>query len=119
MVESGQAAIVAGCKLEYNGHLRGHSSAGWNTVLAWPGYSSPMNISLLDDAIEIRCAGFHHRRLSSCAVVLYQGEENTRRHEEAGEVVLVTEHRVLDSGARKGHIVIRVSLYLLQLYIYM
>ena len=38
-----------------------------------------------------------------------QGEENTCRHEEKGEVVMVTEHRVLDAGNRKGHIVIRVS----------
>ena len=35
--------------------------------------------------------------------------ENTRKHEEQGKVVMVTEHRVLDSGNRKGHIVIRVS----------
>merc|ERR1719328_221607 len=39
--------------------------------------------------------------------ILHQGEENQRRHEKDGEVVLVTEHRVLDNGARKGHIVIR------------
>ena len=38
-----------------------------------------------------------------------QGEENTQRHLEDGNVVLVTEHRVLDSGNRSGHIVIRVS----------
>lgn len=41
--------------------------------------------------------------------ILHQGEENTRRHEEKGEVVLVTEHRELDGGNRKGHIVIRGS----------
>ena len=35
----------------------------------------------------------------------FQGEENTLRHEENGEVVMVTEHRVLDGGNRKGHIV--------------
>lgn len=40
--------------------------------------------------------------------ILHQGEENTRKHEEDGEVVLVTEHRVLDGGSRRGHIVIRV-----------
>ena len=39
--------------------------------------------------------------------ILHQGEENQRRHEKDGEVVLVTEHRILDNGARKGHIVIR------------
>ncbi|PRD35235.1 UNVERIFIED_CONTAM: Rap guanine nucleotide exchange factor 2 [Trichonephila clavipes] len=39
--------------------------------------------------------------------ILHQGEENTRKHEEDGEVVLVTEHRVLDGGSRRGHIVIR------------
>ena len=43
-----------------------------------------------------------------------QGEENTLRHEENGEVVMVTEHRVLDGGNRKGHIVIKVSEILLQ-----
>lgn len=39
-----------------------------------------------------------------------QGVENTRKHEEQGRVVMVTEHRVLDGGNRKGHIVIRVSI---------
>ena len=39
--------------------------------------------------------------------ILHQGEENQRRHEKDGEVVLVTEHRALDNGARKGHIVIK------------
>ncbi|XP_045212105.2 rap guanine nucleotide exchange factor 6-like isoform X7 [Mercenaria mercenaria] len=39
--------------------------------------------------------------------ILHQGEENTRRHEEDGKVVMVTEHRVFDGGNRKGHIVIR------------
>ena len=39
--------------------------------------------------------------------ILHQGEENQRRHEKDGEVVLVTEHRTMDNGARKGHIVIR------------
>ncbi|KAI8521336.1 Rap guanine nucleotide exchange factor 2 [Branchiostoma belcheri] len=35
------------------------------------------------------------------------GEVNTRRVEEEGEVVMVTEHRELDGGNRKGHIVIK------------
>ncbi|XP_033756431.1 rap guanine nucleotide exchange factor 6-like isoform X5 [Pecten maximus] len=39
--------------------------------------------------------------------ILHQGEENTRRHEEEGSIVLVTEHRVFDGGNRRGHIVIR------------
>ena len=39
--------------------------------------------------------------------ILHQGEENQRRHEKDGEVVLVTEHRILENGSRKGHIVIR------------
>lgn len=40
--------------------------------------------------------------------ILHQGEENTRRHEENGLLVLVTEQRALDGGARRGHIPIRV-----------
>merc|ERR1719507_1427198 len=39
--------------------------------------------------------------------ILHQGEENQRRHEKDGQVVLVTEHRTMDNGVRKGHIVIR------------
>eukprot|EP00106_Octopus_bimaculoides_P019406 XP_014786848.1 PREDICTED: rap guanine nucleotide exchange factor 2-like isoform X2 [Octopus bimaculoides] len=39
--------------------------------------------------------------------ILHEGEENTRKHEEQGQVVMVTEHRVLDGLNRKGHIVIR------------
>ncbi|KAL8569549.1 hypothetical protein ACOMHN_002095 [Nucella lapillus] len=39
--------------------------------------------------------------------ILHQGEENTRKHKEQGEVVMVTEHRELDGGNRRGHIVIR------------
>ena len=54
------------------------------------------------------CAGFTQLRISDDVVILYQGEENTRRIEENGQTVLVTEHRVLDGGNRKGHIVIRV-----------
>lgn len=39
-----------------------------------------------------------------------QGQENTRRHEENGLVVLVTEQRgLMDGGGRRGHVVIRVS----------
>ena len=40
----------------------------------------------------------------------FQGEENTKRHKEEGQVVMVTEHRDLDGGNRRGHIVIRVSI---------
>lgn len=43
-------------------------------------------------------------------IFIWQGEENTRKHEEKGEVVMVTEHRELDGGNRKGQIVIRVSM---------
>ncbi|XP_022258450.1 rap guanine nucleotide exchange factor 2-like [Limulus polyphemus] len=39
--------------------------------------------------------------------ILHQGEENTRKHEENGQVVLVTEQRVLDGGSQQGHVVIR------------
>ena len=38
--------------------------------------------------------------------ILHQGEENTRKHEEEGEVVMITEHRTLDRN-RQGQIVIR------------
>ena len=40
---------------------------------------------------------------------MFQGEENTRKHMEQGKVVMVTEHRELDGGERRGHVVIRVS----------
>ena len=39
--------------------------------------------------------------------ILHQGEENQRRHEEDGKVVMVTELRNVESDLRKGHIVIR------------
>ncbi|XP_042148250.1 rap guanine nucleotide exchange factor isoform X4 [Ixodes scapularis] len=39
--------------------------------------------------------------------ILHRSEENTCKHEEDGRVVLVTEHRTVDSGSREGHIVIR------------
>jgi hypothetical protein len=44
----------------------------------------------------------------SCRIQ-HQGEENIRRHEEEGELVLVTESRAIDGGNRRGHIAIRVS----------
>ncbi|XP_005105136.2 rap guanine nucleotide exchange factor 2 isoform X2 [Aplysia californica] len=44
---------------------------------------------------------------SSYYRILHQGEENILKHEEKGRVVMVTEHRELDGGNRKGHIVIR------------
>ncbi|XP_067139953.1 rap guanine nucleotide exchange factor 2-like isoform X2 [Centruroides vittatus] len=39
--------------------------------------------------------------------ILHQGEENTKKHEEDGRVVLITEHRIFDGGNCKGHVVIR------------
>ncbi|KAL5018416.1 hypothetical protein ScPMuIL_004138 [Solemya velum] len=39
--------------------------------------------------------------------ILHQGEENTKRHEVEGKVVMVTEHRVFDGGNRRGNIAIR------------
>ena len=38
--------------------------------------------------------------------IIHQGEENTTKYEENGEVVLVTENRNVDNGARHGDIVI-------------
>ena len=75
-----------------------------------------MNIEYSSCGIQIFCDGFRELRISADTVVLYQGEENTRRHEEQGEVVLVTEHRILDGGNRKGHIVIRVSVYSISIW---
>ena len=42
---------------------------------------------------------------------LFQGEENIKKHEEKGRVVMVTEHRELEGGNKKGHIVIRVKMF--------
>lgn len=41
----------------------------------------------------------------------HQGEENTMKHEEDGQLVMVTElrHGGVEAGARRGHVVIRVS----------
>ena len=39
--------------------------------------------------------------------ILHKGEENTRKHEENGRVVLVTEQRA-QPGAQRSHIVIKV-----------
>lgn len=44
---------------------------------------------------------------------VFQEKENTQRHEEQGQVVMVTEHRELEGGNRKGQIVIRVSICLI------
>lgn len=43
--------------------------------------------------------------------ILHQGEENTRRHEEDGKLVMVTELRgSIDSDSnRRGHVVIRAT----------
>ncbi|XP_069680663.1 rap guanine nucleotide exchange factor 2 isoform X4 [Periplaneta americana] len=42
--------------------------------------------------------------------IQHQGEENIRRHEEGGRVVMVTEQRgALEGGGRRGHVVIRGS----------
>jgi Rap guanine nucleotide exchange factor 2 len=44
--------------------------------------------------------------------ILHKGEENTRRHEENGRVVLVTEQRAqigAASSSQRSHIVIKVS----------
>ncbi|OXU27302.1 hypothetical protein TSAR_016056 [Trichomalopsis sarcophagae] len=48
------------------------------------------------------------RSVSIESLVYTEEEENTRRHEEDGRVILVTELRgALDGGARRGHVVIR------------
>lgn len=43
--------------------------------------------------------------------IQHQGEENTKRHEQDGELVMVTElrHGTLEGSGRRGHVVIRVS----------
>lgn len=42
--------------------------------------------------------------------IQHQGEENTRRHEENGRLVMVTEQRGhIEVPSRRGHIVIRVT----------
>ncbi|PSN46583.1 hypothetical protein C0J52_13859 [Blattella germanica] len=41
--------------------------------------------------------------------IQHQGEENIRRHEDNGRVVMVTEQRGLEGGGRRGHVVIRGS----------
>lgn len=40
--------------------------------------------------------------------IQHQGEENTRRHEENGQLVMVTEQRGALEGGRRGPVVIRV-----------
>lgn len=48
--------------------------------------------------------------------ILNQVEQNTQRVEEEGEIVMVKEHRELDrTGTRKGHIVVKVFLYIFDL----
>ena len=47
--------------------------------------------------------------------IFSQGEANTQKVEEEGEVVLVTEHRTTDGGSREGQVVIRVS-FVVKLY---
>lgn len=48
-------------------------------------------------------------------MAFFQGKENTEKHVEEGQVVMVTEHRIFDGGNRKGQIVIRVSVTWLDL----
>lgn len=43
--------------------------------------------------------------------IQHQGEENTRRHEENGSLVMVTEQRGALEGGRRGPVVIRVGLH--------
>ena len=57
----------------------------------------------VDDCQFVCIAQIHYYR------ILHQGEENIVRHEEEGQVVLVTEQRLVDGGNRSGHIVIKVG----------
>ena len=41
--------------------------------------------------------------------ILHKGEENTRKHEENGRIVLVTEQRAQLGSSQRSHIVIKVS----------
>ncbi|XP_078318508.1 rap guanine nucleotide exchange factor 2-like isoform X9 [Crassostrea virginica] len=57
--------------------------------------------TLLDDCQFVCIAQEDYHR------ILDKGKENTEKHVEEGQVVMVTEHRVFDGGNRKGQIVIR------------
>lgn len=48
-------------------------------------------------------------RQSDYYAILRQGEENTRRHEEDGVLVLVTEKSHIDACHREANLVIKVS----------
>lgn len=51
--------------------------------------------------------------------ILNQVELNTQRVEEEGEIVMVKEHRELDrTGTRKGHIVVKVNVYNVILFLF-
>ncbi|XP_022105677.1 rap guanine nucleotide exchange factor 6-like isoform X2 [Acanthaster planci] len=56
----------------------------------------------IDDCQFVCIAQDHYYR------ILTQGEENIRRIEENGQVVMITEHRVLDDR-RQGHILIKAT----------
>ncbi|XP_061196485.1 rap guanine nucleotide exchange factor 2-like isoform X7 [Saccostrea echinata] len=57
--------------------------------------------TLLDDCQFVCIAQDDYHR------ILDKGKENTEKHVEEGQVVMVTEHRIFDGGNRKGQIVIR------------
>ncbi|XP_048763340.1 rap guanine nucleotide exchange factor 2-like isoform X8 [Ostrea edulis] len=57
--------------------------------------------TLLDDCQFVCIAQEDYHR------ILDKGKENTEKHVEEGQVVMVTEHRIFDGGNRKGQIVIR------------
>lgn len=50
--------------------------------------------------------------------ILRQGEENTRRHEEDGVLVLVTEKSHIDTCHREANIVIKVRIFAFLFLIY-
>ncbi|XP_042883464.1 rap guanine nucleotide exchange factor 2-like isoform X8 [Penaeus japonicus] len=79
--------------------------------------SSPASFGITPTMEKLYHQGVMRSKVDDCQFVcirqtdyyriLHQGEENTRRHEEDGVLVLVTEQRNIDAGNRRGNIVIK------------
>ncbi len=63
-----------------------------------------------DDDGDINNDDDHNNKNNNNGNQWMKGEENTRKHEENGRVVLVTEQRAQTGATQRSHIVIKVLL---------
>lgn len=102
-----------------NGHIEIEHSNGSGQVVEREELQVGDSFGILPTMVKLYHRGVMRTKCHDCQFVCitqtdyyrihHQGEENTQKHEEDGQLVMVTElrHGATDNGQRRGHVVIR------------